>query len=123
MIDLDEVILPPAVYDLIVNTYYLNRPLLTQLPRALTPGGALIVETLLYDPAIDPPDEIARRVRPGELAKAFSCLDIAHYEELPAAPPRRKRALCRMVAFRAARTPFLASVKGESRDDSDACSH
>jgi SAM-dependent methyltransferase len=100
VIDLDDVVLPAAAYDLIVNTYYLNRTLLTRLPRALTPGGALIVETLLYDPAVDLPDKIARRVRPGELAKTFSCLDIAHYVELPADPPRRKHALCRMVAFR-----------------------
>lgn len=100
VVDLDDLMLPWATYDLIVNTYYLNRPLLAQLPRALVPGGALLVETRLYDPARDRPDAIARRAGPGELARVFSDLDIAHYEETPAAPPHRTRGLCRMVAFR-----------------------
>ncbi len=102
-VDLDDVMLPWATYDLIVNSYYLSRALLPQLPRALAPGGALLVETPLYDPAVDRPSEIAHRVARRELARLFSDLGIAHYEEIPASPPRRKRALCRMVAFR---SPF-----------------
>jgi SAM-dependent methyltransferase len=102
-IDLDDVTLPPATYDLIVNSYYLNRPLLPQLPRALVPGGALLMETPMYDPASDRPSEIAHRVGPRELVRVFSDLNIAHYEEIPASPPRRKRPLCRMVALRSPR--------------------
>ncbi|HYM91299.1 MAG TPA: methyltransferase domain-containing protein [bacterium] len=99
-VDLDECLLSSATYDLIVNTYYLNRFILPQLPWALVPGGALLVETPLYDPRTDRPGEIARRVGPGELARVFSNLDIAHYEEVPARPPQRNHGVCRMVAFR-----------------------
>ncbi len=99
-VDLDEALLPWATYDLIVNTYYLNRMILPQLPPALTPGGALLVETALYDPRTDHPGEIAHRAEPGELARIFSDLEIAHYDELPARPPRRNHGVCRMVAFR-----------------------
>jgi len=99
-VDLDECLLSWTTYDLIVNTYYLNRILLPQLPWALVPGGALLVETPLYDPQIDRPGEIARRAGPGELARVFSNLDIAHYEEVPARPPHRNHGVCRMVAFR-----------------------
>ncbi len=99
-VDLDGLRLPRGVYDLIVNTYYLNRPLLSQLSRALAPGGAVLVETPLYDPTHDRPDDIARRVGPGELARVFADLTIAHYEETPARPPQRKRGVCRMVGFR-----------------------
>lgn len=99
-VDLDDVLLPWETYHLVVNSYYLNRRLLPQLPQALLPGGALVVETPLYDPAAGHPDEVAHRVGPGELARVFSDLDIAHYEEIPAQPPRRKRGVCRMVAFR-----------------------
>ncbi len=102
-VDLDDVMLPWATYELIINSYYLNRALLPQLPQALAPGGAVLVETPLYDPAVDHPSEIAHRVGPRELARVFSDLRIAHYEEVPSSPPRRKRALCRMVAFR---SPF-----------------
>jgi SAM-dependent methyltransferase len=100
VVDLDDVTLPEATYDLIVNTYYLNRGVLAQAPRALVPGGALLVETPLFDPATGTPSEDVRRVRPGELARVCSRLDLAHYEEQPAAPPRRMRGVCRIVAFR-----------------------
>ncbi|GEM_PF-118818 len=100
VVDLDEIQLPAAAYDLIVKTYYLNRALLPQLARALVPGGALLMETRLYDPDRDPPERSARRPRPGELAQACAGLEIAHYEELPAAPPRRPAGVCRLVAFR-----------------------
>jgi tellurite methyltransferase len=99
-VDLDDLMLPWASYDLIVNTYYLNRALFPQLPRALRRGGALVVETPLYDPVADHPSEVAHRAGPGELARVFADMDIVHYEETSPWPPRRRRALCRMVAFR-----------------------
>ena len=84
-----------------MNTYYLNRRILPQLSAALVAGGALLIETPLFDPQIDCPNEIARRVRPGELVRIFSDLDVAHYEEVPRRTPHRTHAVCRMVAFRA----------------------
>lgn len=100
VVDLDGVLLPWSTYDLIVNTYYLNRTILPQLPRALVPGGALLVETPLFDPRVDRSSEIARRAGPGELARIFETLDVAHYEEVPRRSPHRSHGICRMVAFR-----------------------
>jgi hypothetical protein len=100
VVDLDDVLLPWSTYDLIVNTYYLNRAILAQLPRALVSGGALLVETPLFDPLTDRPSEIARRAGPGELARIFENLDVAHYEEVPPHSPQRSHGICRMVAFR-----------------------
>jgi SAM-dependent methyltransferase len=103
--DLDELPLPEATYDLIVMTYYLNRQLFPQLPRALVPGGALVVETPMYDPRADPPEEShPHRVRPGELLEAFSGLDIVHYEERLPVPPRM-RGVCQVIAFRVVALP------------------
>lgn len=100
VVDLDDLILPTAAYDLIVKTYYLNRKLLPHLARALVPGGALLLQTRLYDPDRDPADRDARRPWPGEIARACADLDIAQYEELPPAPPLRQAGICRLVAFR-----------------------
>lgn len=102
VVDLDDFVPPAATYDLILNTYYLNRKLLSQLPAALTPGGALVVETLLYDPAVDPPGKVRHRMRPGELAEMDAGLDVVHCADLPAEPPRRTRGVCQLVAFRPA---------------------
>lgn len=101
VVDLDDLLLPWATYDLIVNTYYLNRRILSELPWALVPGGALLVETPLYDPRIDRLSEIVRRAGPGEIARIFSGLDIAHYAEMPPRSPHRSHGICRMVGFRA----------------------
>jgi len=103
VVDLDDALLPWVTYELIVNTYYLNRALLPQFQKALVPGGALLVETPLYNPAVDHPSEVVHRVGPGELARVFADLDIAHYEEVPTRLSHGKRAVCRMVAFSPAR--------------------
>ncbi len=102
-VDLDEIALPPGTYNLIVNMYYLNRRLLAQVPEALAPGGAVIVETPLYDPAGDSPDEVRHRPWPGELAQILANLDIAHYEESPVG--YRRHWVCRLVAFRRRGSP------------------
>ncbi len=102
VVDLDDFTPPAAAYDVILNTYYLNRKLLLHLPAALAPGGALVVETVLYDPGIDAPEKARHRARRGELAGALAGLDIVHYAELTAEPPHRTRGVCQLVAFRPA---------------------
>lgn len=105
VVDLDEIVLPSSVYDVIVDTFYLNRALHPQLIRALAPGGALVVETRFFDPRHDRPGEVAHRPRRGELPAAFADLDIVHYEEVEASWARRRRGICHVVAFRPVTPP------------------
>jgi len=50
MVDLEQMPeIPPAAFDLIVVFYYLQRDLMPQIVRALTPGGLLVYETFLSD--------------------------------------------------------------------------
>lgn len=48
-VDLEDatLILPPAAWDLIVQAYFLHRPLFAQLRQAVRPGGWVYVETIL----------------------------------------------------------------------------
>lgn len=63
VVDLDDIVLPSSAYDLIVDTFYLNRALHPQLIRALVPGGALSVETRFYDPRHGRPEKATHRPR------------------------------------------------------------
>lgn len=100
VVDLDEIALPPATYDLVVNTYYLNRRLLAQVPSALRPGGALVVETPLAERPEDPSGDARHRLGPGEIATLCGGLVVAEHEETPAGSCNGKYGLCRFVAFR-----------------------
>lgn len=83
-----------------MNTYYLNRRLLAQVPRALRPGGAVVLETPLVDPTADPPGEATHRLLPGEIGGLCRELDLAEHEEISAVCCNGKYGLCRFVAFR-----------------------
>lgn len=100
MVDLDDIVLPSSAYDLIVDTFYLDRALHPQLIRRLVPGGALSVETRFYDPRHGRPEKATHRPRRGELPAAFAGLNVVHYEEEEASPARGNTGICRMVAFR-----------------------
>jgi len=47
--DLDDVELPDAAYDMILNFDFLQRSLIPKMKRALKPGGHIIFETYLID--------------------------------------------------------------------------
>src|SRR5581483_7285171 len=72
-IDLDEAVLPEATYDLVVDTYFLDRRLFEPMAAALRPGGLLFIETLLSTP--ERPGRPDYYLQPGELRTAFRGLE------------------------------------------------
>ncbi|WP_447963126.1 class I SAM-dependent methyltransferase [Nitrospira sp. Ecomares 2.1] len=47
--DLEQYILPPDTFDLIICTYYLQRDLFPKIAQALKPGGMVLIETYTVD--------------------------------------------------------------------------
>jgi tellurite methyltransferase len=81
-IDLEAAAVPTSRYDLVVDLFYLERPLLPGLAAALRPGGLLAFETFVdlgdgRHPEIRP----AFKLRPGELPAVYADLDLLEYTE------------------------------------------
>jgi len=81
--DLDKYNITPNKYDLIVNTNYLNRRLVSQMKDALKSGGVLIFESFIvahgeYKHETMNLDYLLRK---NELLHSFIGLDILYYEE------------------------------------------
>jgi SAM-dependent methyltransferase len=74
-IDLDDVAIPPATYDLILNMLFLDRRLWPEQAAALRPGGLLAFETFVALPG-GRTSEVSPEhlLRPGELRAAFEGL-------------------------------------------------
>ncbi|MBJ6725897.1 class I SAM-dependent methyltransferase [Geomesophilobacter sediminis] len=72
-------------YDLIVNFNFLLRQLIDQEIAALTPGGVLILETIMDGPNLDGQHKKEFLLQPGELRRIFSGFagEILMIEELP----------------------------------------
>ena len=80
--DLTRFSLPPAVFDVILNFYYLERSLWLDFGRWLKPGGILIIETLTQEMAnIQPRIDPDYLLQPRELIQAFGDLEILAYHE------------------------------------------
>ena len=81
--DLDSYDLEKNSYDLILNTNYLNRRLMTQMPDALVDGGVVIFQTFIV--AHEKPENGSMNpdylLKKNELLNAFMKLDIIYYEE------------------------------------------
>ena len=82
-VDLDEYDLKKGAYDLIVNTNYLNRRLMSQMIDALKDDGLIIFETFIE--AHEKPEQGSMNpdylLSKNELLQAFLELDIIFYEE------------------------------------------
>ncbi len=73
VVDLTQLALPAAAFDVIVNFYYLDRALWPQYRRALKPGGVLIFETMTRAMlTVRPESNPAHLLAPGELSAAFA---------------------------------------------------
>ncbi len=78
-----------GLYDGIVVTNYLHRPLLRPLAAALAPGGVLIHETFMIGNArFGRPRNPDFLLRPGELLDAFAALTIVAFEQGEITRPR-----------------------------------
>lgn len=90
---------PRPPYAVIVDTNFLERPLLPVLSAALEPGGLLAVEGFLADPlARWGPTSPAFVLAPGELPTLLEGLDVVSYEEAEQHGRVKARALARAAA-------------------------
>lgn len=81
---------PAGVFDAVVVTNYLWRPLLPTLVASVAPGGCLLYETFGVDhAAIGRPSNPAFLLRPGELLAACAGLRVVAYEDGFLAGPDR----------------------------------
>ena len=80
--DLEQIELPTAAYDLIVNFNYLQRSLFPQMQRALKPQGHIIFQTYLIDQqAIGHPKNPAYLLNHNELLDHFRSFRVLCYRE------------------------------------------
>lgn len=93
--DLEDYPLPRSRYAIVLCFRYLHRDLWPSMEEALTPGGALVLETFTEAHLRRRPDFPASYcLRPRELLDAFPRLQIGLYRELPGAN------LASLLAFR-----------------------
>jgi tellurite methyltransferase len=80
--DLEQIELPEASYDLIVNFNYLQRSLIPQIKKSLKAGGHVVFETYLIDQqAIGHPNNPAYLLEHNELLELFRGLRVLYYRE------------------------------------------
>lgn len=81
--DLDNYNITPNKYDLIVNTNFLNRRLVSQMKDALKPGGLIVFETfiLAHGDFKHETTDLDYLLRKNELLHTFIGLDVIYYEE------------------------------------------
>lgn len=76
--------LPGAHWDLVISLYFLHRPLLAQVPRAVRPGGWVFVETVLdAGPGRRRSRNPAHKLQAGELRQVFAGWETALDREWP----------------------------------------
>lgn len=82
--DLEGVVIP-GCYDLILNINFLLRDLFGKCVAALSPGGLLLVDTIMAGPGAIVPHDPLYLLQPGELATLFAAYPgrILLSEELP----------------------------------------
>lgn len=100
--DMEQISFPPSTFDVIIDFYYLERDLWTNLRHWLKPGGYLVVETLLIDMLKIKPDLDKRYLlEPNELINSFSDYEILIYREgWTAQETIHPRSVASMVAVR-----------------------
>jgi SAM-dependent methyltransferase len=92
--------LPSDTFDLVLEFFFLHRPLLPQLLQAVRPGGVAVLRTFSSAGAFaGGPGNPAFVLRPGELLEIFAGWDILLHEE-GIEPSRKGGALAGIVARR-----------------------
>jgi SAM-dependent methyltransferase len=82
--------LPGRLFDLVLVTNYLHRPILPDIIGAVAPGGLLLYETFAQgNERFGKPSNPNFLLRPGELAAAVAGhLEVLAFEDLELGPPR-----------------------------------
>ena len=96
--DLDTFACRPGSYDLIVDTFFLSRTLISKFWQWLRPGGIVVFETHLATPGADGRSRYA--LNPGEARELFSGWDLLAYAEGPEEEGARVIDTVRLVARR-----------------------
>ncbi|MBL8102178.1 MAG: class I SAM-dependent methyltransferase [Anaerolineales bacterium] len=105
LMDLTNPWLPSNRFDIILNFYYLSRPLLSTYRKSIKRGGLLFFETFVRDEFIQ--NEVDGNphhyLEPHELKTSFADWNIIHYEETQRASRsterrNRSRRIVRLVA-------------------------
>jgi SAM-dependent methyltransferase len=83
VMDLTNPWLTPGRFDVILNFYYLSRPLWETYRKTLKSGGLLFFETFLRDDSfsVEVDGNPLYYLEPNELRSAFEDWEIIHYEE------------------------------------------
>ena len=99
-LDLDDAVLTPDSYDLVVVARYVNRALTDALMECMRDGGYMLYEQHLRTPReVKGPRSESFRLAPNELLRMFSPLRVLFYrEELATDPDGRTMALAQMIA-------------------------
>ncbi len=79
VMDMNDPWLPPSRFDVILNFYYLSRPLFESYRQALKPGGWLFFETFVQD--AQKKGNPAHTLEPGELDSVFQDWEILYRTE------------------------------------------
>lgn len=90
--------IPPSAFDLIVDSYYLQRDLIPAMQRGVRPQGMIIAIVHLADP--DQPQGTPTRAVPGELRACFADWTILHYFEGLPRESCHQRAVAEVVAVK-----------------------
>jgi SAM-dependent methyltransferase len=96
--DLDTFACRPCSYDLIVDAFFLSRPLIPKFWRWLRPGGVVVFETHLATPGANGRSRYA--LTPGEARRLFARWELLAYAEGPEAEGARVIDTVRLVARR-----------------------
>ena len=81
--DLDHYILPFCAYDIILNFYFLNRKILSQIPDALRKNGLVFLETFIEHSSYPTDIHPNKILQNDELESYFSNFDILHHQIKP----------------------------------------
>jgi SAM-dependent methyltransferase len=108
LMDLTNPWLPSNRFDVILNFYYLSRPLLSTYRKSIKRGGLLFFETFLRDDSFssEVDGDLHHYLEPHELKTSFADWNIIHYEEaqrVSRSTERRNRS--RRIAQLVARKP------------------
>ena len=90
--------LAPARYDLILDFYFLHRPLLAAVPAGLRPGGLFVAAIHYEEPGVEKPHAFV--LAPGELRTTVAAwgFEILHAREGSSQEKGHHRATAEIIA-------------------------